>query len=319
MLGNAPEIAGPRDLAFADVDHDGLRDLFVLSAASGVSFLRQTSPGVFGAGLDLTTLSGNGALRAADIDGDARTDVVFLLDGALVAQSDPVGGNGGGGLSAFTAQPRLALSLDDMDNNGIADLLDIGPIGNLSLRLTQASNVQALGEFVSGLFAPRLSDRRLAGLTLRHDGRSGDDAARVVQAGFVFRRSNVNGAKLTAAEFGQMFGQLRLYADDGDGVYEPGVDPLLADASGATFNDGVLSFAIASPSRPTLAFGEQRLLHLVGQVVPNAEQVTRVVFIGAAAAGSLAQNAVFDARVDVSENTSGTSLDLDVIFRNGFQ
>ncbi|WP_386067285.1 FG-GAP repeat domain-containing protein [Tahibacter sp. UC22_41] len=319
VLSAAPEIAGPRDLAFADVDHDGQQDVFVLSAASGVSFLRQTAPGVFGTGLDLTTLSGSGALRVADIDGDARTDLVFLLDGALVAQSDPVGGNGGGGLSAFTAQPRLALGLDDMDNNGIADLLDIGPIGNLSLRLTQASNVQALGEFVSGLFAPRLSDRRLAGLALRHDGRSGDDAAQVLQAGFVFRRSNVNGAKLTAVEFGQMFGQLRLYADDGDGVYEPGVDPLLADTGSADFNDGVLSFAIAPPLRPTVAFGEQRLLHLVGQVAPNAEQITRVVFIGASASGSIAQNLVYASRVDVSENTSGTSLDLDVIFRYGFQ
>lgn len=319
ILSDVPEIAGPRDIAFADADHDGLADLFVNSAGSRMSWLRQSAPGVFGASQSLTALSsGTGPVFAQDIDGDAHPDLVHANGGVISVRSDPAGSAGNGGY-LISSSPRLAIALADLDANGQPDLADIASNGALSVRLTDASNVRAAGEFLRIDFAPRNTDLHLAGLTLSHDGRSDDDPLQPRRIGFAFRHTSSSGALLSGAEYSQLFSNVRLFGDDGDGVYEPGIDPQLAGAAAADFNAGVLSFAIAPAQQQPLAFGATRKYFFVAQLSNGAINVTRLLFIGPSRSGTEAVNASYGSLLDISNDSSATTLDLDTVFRSGFQ
>lgn len=320
ILSDVPEIAGPRDIAFADTDRDGLPDLFVTSTASRLSWLRQTAPGSFGPSQSLTSLtSGTGPVLAQDIDGDAHVDLVFALGGVLSVRSDASGSAGNGGYLISSSQPRLAVALADMDANSQPDLVDISANGGLSARLTEASNVRAAGDLISIPFAPRNTDLRLAGLALGHDGRSDDDAVQPRRIGFALRHTNASGALLSGTEYSQLFLNIRLFGDDGDGVYEPGIDPMLANAAASDFDAGVLSFAIPAALQQSLAFGATRKYFFVAQLSNGAINVTRQLFIGPSRSGIEAVNASYGTLLDISNDSSATTLDLDTVFRSGFQ
>jgi FG-GAP-like repeat len=320
LLSDAPEIAAPRNLAFADADGDGLADVFINSSGgTQINWLRQVTPGSFGSAQALPALAaGNGIVRATDIDGDARVDLVYTLGALLTVRSDIIGNQGGGGYTSSSSQPRQAVAIDDLNADSMADIAEVSGAGSLLLRLTEPSNARARNAIITIPFARRRTDLRLASLTLSHDGRNGDDALLPRRIGFTFRRTNVNGALLSGTEYSQLFSQVRLFGDDGDEIYEPGIDPLLAGAAAAEFNAGVLSFTISASQTP-LAFGTTARFHFVAQLSPRADSVTRVLHISAAAAGTQAVNAEYAALVDISADTFGTTLDLDVIFRSRFE
>jgi hypothetical protein len=320
LLSDVPEIAGPRDAAVADVDRDGLLVVFVNSAGSRLSWLRQTAPLTFGPSQSLTSVtSGTGLVFARDIDGDARTDLVYTLGGVMSVLSDPVGAQGRGGYIVSSSNPRLALTIDDVDANGLADVLDVSSNGGLSARLTVASSARLGGSFVTMPFAPQQSDLRLAGLQLQHDGRASDDALTVRRVAFAFRRTSSSGALLSGAEYSQLLTNVRLFGDDGDGVFEPGIDPQLADTTNSDFNNGALSFALPATPPVTVAHGTTQNFHLVAQISPGALSVTPVLHVSASASESEIVDAVHGTRVDVSNDALGTTLNLDVIFVSRFQ
>ena len=120
-----------------DFDGDGLVDLVYAGMPAEIVFLRQSSPGVF----EVTrrhrvkNLFGNrDALAVADLQGDARPELVGIVDGNV--QVWPLEGDALGQPLDLAAGGRVvAFVVDDFNGDGRADLVGIVPDDAAPIRI----------------------------------------------------------------------------------------------------------------------------------------------------------------------------------------
>jgi hypothetical protein len=156
----------------ADFDGNGLPDI-AAETACGISLLLQGSDGSFVAAPSLAPARD---LRAADVDGDGRTDLIGFSDITSIRFWRQ---QAGGGLAAPIEIPTgLSLSvgfaghltLADLDGNGRVDIVFATTVGDYTRQQIVVLRQQLDGSFVSGgVVAARVS--RLAVGDMNDDGR----------------------------------------------------------------------------------------------------------------------------------------------------
>ncbi len=133
QLATYPAGVDPRDLAVADVDHDGFKDIMVVNGGQGtVSFLINNGDGTFFPAGALPIGSDPRSIHALDIDDDQDADLAIVADDEELGPSVQVLRNIGvvpgevifAERQIFTvgAIPNFGLAVD-LDRNGLEDLI----------------------------------------------------------------------------------------------------------------------------------------------------------------------------------------------------
>ena len=281
--------AGLGSVACADGDDDGDPD--VLYAAAGedrVGWLLNAGDGVTFTDLLVATVPGAASARAADADADGDLDVFAAsptstvlatsaapalswtastigAGGTRVAPHDldrngtmdvvvtgPTGATvhlgSGTGWSATTtaAGPAAASALVDLDRDGDLDLLAPGP-GNLDWFVNHRALLDVVASDATPPSAAPGTEIPLVRFDITSLAAPGDPA---LQPGnFFFDNETSTGSPAAPSA---TFSALRFYRDDGDGLFDPAQDELLAEpgVGGALSSTGGLVWSSQSGLSP---------------------------------------------------------------------
>ncbi len=230
------EADSPRDVALADLDRDGDLDTLVANYVSD-DVLWYENDGTL-AGWTARTINGTcgGARSVApgDFDGDGDLDLLLACfddDALWLARS-----NG-------SSVPGFVSDLVTIGANGVrtAVAADLDRDGDLDGAAAQGFDDRIAwyenqgGQFrVAGaaIAADPLGNDAVQGVlraVVSHRGRSGDGQMEL--AAVAVRLEESAGDPLSAFQAAALIDELQVFGDDGDGLFEPGTDPLLADAS----------------------------------------------------------------------------------------
>ncbi|SDH19013.1 FG-GAP-like repeat-containing protein [Mucilaginibacter gossypii] len=181
-------VASPTSVITGDLNADGKADIIVVSSepVPGISILQNKSTtgvinaGSVGAKVDITSLLSARGIAIADIDGDAKPD---LVTGHTVIRN--IKGNGNISRASFAANevPVMkinkffkAFSVEDIDGDGIPDIVGVDG-GDLSI---VRNNPLAIGQPYISSFSPEYA---IKGTTVTLTGKNFDKVSSVTFGG----------------------------------------------------------------------------------------------------------------------------------------
>ena len=245
------ESDAPKDVALADLDADGDLDLLVAAYVGDAAFWYENdgSPSGWTARM-ITTCNGARSVAAGDFDRDGDDDVLVacydedrvLLQANNGASPPDLSQTVSTYLGADGARTALAADLDrDGNLDGVVaqggdDQIAWYENGGGQFRVYGTSIVDdpLRPDSVAGLFRADVS----------HRGRAGDGSIEL--ASVAVRLEEAAGDPLSPIQAIDLIDDVLVHGDDGDGVFEVLVDPLLAAASAAGIDgDGVVRVALA--------------------------------------------------------------------------
>ena len=280
-------VAGPKELAVADLDRDGDSDVVV--AAYGEDQVRwyenDGTPSSWTARL-VSPCGGARSVDATDFDLDSDRDVLFSCyddDAIWLARSN------GGSPPSFTEWP-VSVTAGGVRSVAAADLDRDGDLDGAAVQ--GGDDEVAWYENRGGQFrvlADSIANDPLGGQPLEpvldadvaHRGRSGDGLIEV--SSFAVRFEEGAGDPLSAWQAAALMDAVQVYGDDGDSVFEPGVDPLLASAAPAGINAAGMvriNFADGLPEAAITALAEKTYFVVldiaspIGDLAPDTLRVT---------------------------------------------
>ena len=280
--------SGARSVSSSDVDGDG--DLDVLSASFNddeIAWYENTDgAGTFGAQQLITTLA-NGATSvfSADIDGDGDLDVLsasFIDDEiAWYENTDGAGTFGAQQLITTLANGATSVFSVDVDGDGDPDVLSSSSSddeiawyenqgGQFSLVTTDVAQGTVANNQVEDVLAIRVT----------HEGRAGDSPLEL--ASLELRLTDGATTALTEAQALALLKTVRVYLDEGDGVFGAGDSLVVSttDFSSITANgDGVLTVPfVDGDANVAVAFGTPKTFLVVVEMTTDAESQTPSAF-----------------------------------------
>jgi len=280
-------VAGPKELTVADLDRDGDSDVVV--AAYGEDQVRWYENDGTPSGWTARLVSPCGGARsvdATDFDLDGDRDVLFSCyddDAIWLARSN------GGSPPSFTEWP-VSVTAGGVRSVAAADLDRDGDLDGAAVQ--GGDDEVAWYENRGGQFrvlAHSIANDPLGGQPLEpvldadvaHRGRSGDGLIEV--SSFAVRFEEGAGDPLSAWQAAALMDAVQVYGDDGDSVFEPGVDPLLASAAPAGINAAGMvriNFADGLPEAAITALAEKTYFVVldiaspIGDLAPDTLRVT---------------------------------------------
>ncbi len=323
------------DLAAADLDGDGDVDVLgTARSADGVAWWANDGTPLDG-GWTTHTISGafDGArsVTAADLDGDGDLDVLgAAYTGDDIAWWASDGTPGDGGWTTHTISGAFdggyAVAAADLDGDGDLDALGAAAIaddvtwwsnhgGQFTLPTTGTAPV---------MMSPSGSDDFLK-IAFTHNGRSGDNDEELVTLHLRFEDTTGAPDALTTSEANAIIAALRVYRDDGSGLFESGSDtlvtsvsPLALDGSGdqiVTFADGDAEVQLPHATGTRTYFV---VLDLTAgySTDPNRNGVTRIRVTHITQASSTAEDRPNDLPLEMAftantqSSTAGTELEI---------
>ncbi|MCG8458750.1 MAG: VCBS repeat-containing protein, partial [Holophagales bacterium] len=233
-------VVGPRGLAAGDLDGDGDTDVVVADAGGGDLRVFADSSGDGTTWVPLADPATNTAVGAesvelADLDGDGDLDIVAAEggnDSANWYENTSGDGTTWASHSAIsTAGGAEYLAIGDPERNGLrgvalvagaaSDVLWAGNLGGqFALPTTDVAPLALTNGARAAIFR----------LTAVHNGRVGENdlGLEAIELEVVERPS---GQVLNTAETQTLLQAAELWLDDGDGIWEDGIDTLVASAS----------------------------------------------------------------------------------------
>ena len=227
-----------------DIDGDTDKDIIVSSELDNtISWFANRL--VAGRGFERFVVSntayGVHAAITGDMDADGDKDII----GAIEYSDQIIWYENGGGFTP-TWTPHLispftdvahSVFVSDLDIDGDLDVLSAsrgdGKVAWYENRGGQFGFVQAQSKSTVG------TQRALLDTVFFHRGRVGDPPM-ALQA-LTLRFEDQQGRLITAQQASDLFNALLVYADNGDGVFNPAADSLIARATNFLINDGVMS------------------------------------------------------------------------------
>jgi hypothetical protein len=237
------ESDGPKEVVLADLDRDG--DLGTLVANYvGDDVLWYENDGTFvgWTARTITTCGGARGVVAADFDGDGDDDALvscFDEDRVKLQRS-----NGGSppdlsttvtsSLGADGARTVLAADLDrDGDLDGVVAQ---GIDDQIAWYENGGGQFRVVGTTIAAAALGNDAQQGIFRVEVIHRGRVGDGWLELAAVALRFEESA--GDPLDAFQAASVIDAVEFYGDDGDALFEPAQDPLLASASAAGIDAG---------------------------------------------------------------------------------
>jgi hypothetical protein len=329
------ESDGPRDVALADLDRDSDLDILV-SAYVGDSALWFENDGTFAGWTPrtITTCGGARNIAAGDFDRDGDPDVlVSCFDDDTVKLQRSNG----------ASPPDITTTVSTLTGaNGARTVLaaDLDRDGDLDAAVVQGGDDTVAwyenrgGQFQVGGTSvarnPLYNDQLepVVRATLTHRGRSGDGPLELTTV--PVRLEESAGDPLNALQAASLIDTVRLYGDDGDGTFEPGVDPLVGSVVPAAIDLGGVVFIDVPRGQAAVhvdALAQKTFFVVLDLAQPfgifaSSTDTIRVTLLTGAGPACEAVDADYDVPLqvewgaDVSTATVGLA---DVVFRDGFE
>lgn len=229
---------------------------------------------------------------------------------------------------ATDAQGPQIIRVGDLDGDGRADVLVADGLANSVRWWPNVGGQFALPTtdlVASARVAEGVADLALLRIDGLHRGRPGDAGAEISTLELLLEEAP--GDPLTGSELDALINAVRLYRDDGDGDFDPGLDTAFF-AIGPPFSltDGVLTVTMVDgDSNVQLAVGSGKTFFLAadlavdaGSATPNGFRVTHL--ISSSSTGEMATTDI-PLRLEDSGDVTSTGIEIlpSEIFADGFE
>jgi len=327
------EADGPKDVALADLDHDNDLDTLVANYVGDAALWYENDGTLVGwTAHTITTCNGARGVAAGDFDRDGDLDaLVSCYDEDRVklqvsngASPPDLSSTVSSWLGANGARTVVAA---DLDGDGLLDgVVAQGVDDQIAWYENQGGQFRVVGTTIA---VDPLANDAVQGLfraVVGHRGRSGDGWIEL--AAVAVRLEETAGDPLSAIQAASLIDELQVYGDDGDGVFEPGVDPLLAGGSVAGITgsgvvwvdvaDYLLDAAIPAGSERVF-FAALDLARPFLDPAPTTLRATLLTDGGSVCEADDRDHQIpldLQWRADLATATLGL---LDVVFRDGFE
>jgi len=306
----------PRQAVLADLDGDGDLDALVVDAGfdAVIWYANTDGAGTFGPAqiIQSNAMDAFGvAATDADLDGDLDVVTIERIDGEVVLYE-----NVSGDASSWTRRALSSttgnlnsITTGDLDGNGDPDVLytlgftphEVRWLRNRGGQLALPTGDVAYLGMIDG------QRRQILRIDAAHKGRAGDSPIEVTTIGLLL--ADDGGTPLSTSDANALIETLEAVRDDGDGIFEDGIDPVVAQVTTLQSNAGneKLELVDGDPNA-TIAAEATGIFFVVIELTATASAapVTQLQLTHLAELTSPGENAVTDRRVTL-EFTANTT------------